>query len=492
MPKFKRTLLYTLFSLGILTVVVIAGSLTPSATPLPTSYTLNDLYNILTAGTEATAGNHTLSTTTEATATTSHSIGEIYALLANLINPNNIKSGTTYLGITSGDAVPTTVSASSSSLYPTTDQGTATGYSLADIYNLAVSPYTRVLSSSHTLTTSNAVNATMYSITEIYDALVAFKATLNAANINSGTTYMGVAGTYIDPYTDPALVGWWKLNGDSTDSSGNGNDGTWTGTYTNGFNGAQAGSFDGTSVFDSSQVSLSSANSHSVSFWFNKSSLSVANTNLLGFYNPASSGSLQSGISYTGSTLQAVICKVWVSCSAISTHPNMSDNTWHLISVNYRDNQHMDVYLDGVFIETVNQTVATTYTGVIHFGVAGNPGSFSGYLTGSMADIAIWSRALTADEILDIYTRGFKPVGGSCSANNQCQSENCSGSVCAAALVPLGGVCTQTSDCQSNLYCGGSADYVCTDGAIGAYCFNNASCASNFCDSGTSQCAVSP
>ncbi|MFA6227380.1 MAG: hypothetical protein WC631_02810 [Candidatus Paceibacterota bacterium] len=195
MPKFKRTLLYTLFSLGILTVVVIAGSLTPSpaVTPGPTSYTLSDLYNLIQNNTTATLGDHVLSTTTEVIATTSHSIGELYVLLANLVDPINLADGITKLGATAGEAKPSSLSASSSSLAPLTSPD-VTGYSLEDIWNLTQGSGIRVTSSSHTLTTGSVVGATMHSISQIYSALTNL---FSASDIKTGTTYLAVAGSYV-------------------------------------------------------------------------------------------------------------------------------------------------------------------------------------------------------------------------------------------------------------------------------------------------------
>ncbi len=190
----KKTYLYTTLFFFIIGITAIASFFTfaPSSVPAPTSYTLNDLYHFIQSNTVPTVTNHLLSTTTSTVSTTSHSIGEIYILLANLVDPANLPSGISKLGATSGSAKPATLTTTHIGfLTPTANTVVATGYSLEDIWNLIQG--TRVTSSSHTLSTSNIPSGTMHSITAIYSALAGL---FSSSDINSGTTYLGVSGSY--------------------------------------------------------------------------------------------------------------------------------------------------------------------------------------------------------------------------------------------------------------------------------------------------------
>ena len=75
-----------------------AGSLSPSAAPGGTMYTLNDIYTRLTTNAIATEGNHSLSSSASP-ASTMHTLKEIYQSIPTIV-VGTVKKGTTYLGIT--------------------------------------------------------------------------------------------------------------------------------------------------------------------------------------------------------------------------------------------------------------------------------------------------------------------------------------------------------------------------------------------------------
>ncbi|KKR62502.1 hypothetical protein A2643_01660 [Candidatus Nomurabacteria bacterium RIFCSPHIGHO2_01_FULL_39_220] len=79
--------------------VVYAGTITPpSGTPAAQFYTLSEIYNFITSNTTATEGGHgfTFSDSLEGTGRT---LTEIYSSLASLISADKVKSGTTYLNV---------------------------------------------------------------------------------------------------------------------------------------------------------------------------------------------------------------------------------------------------------------------------------------------------------------------------------------------------------------------------------------------------------
>ena len=111
-----------LISILAVTAIVKAGTLTPSATPSATSYTLEDIYIRLTANTAATEANHDLSTTTSPAASF-YTLTQIYDSVPT-INAAKLLDDTTYLGITGTMADNGSFSLTASS----TDQTVTAGY----------------------------------------------------------------------------------------------------------------------------------------------------------------------------------------------------------------------------------------------------------------------------------------------------------------------------------------------------------------------------
>lgn len=171
------------------------SKLSPESLPSSTFHSLSDIYNLITNNSTSTPSN-AISTSSSPTATTSHSINEIYALLANLIKQEDIKTGTTILGITGNygtlDPNYATVTPTYSSLFPNEAPGVQ-GYTLENIYNLIVNNATTT-SGSHSFAITPA--ASMYTTTEIYDALINLSANLSSSTIRNGVSYLGTTGIY--------------------------------------------------------------------------------------------------------------------------------------------------------------------------------------------------------------------------------------------------------------------------------------------------------
>lgn len=112
----KRTLSFLTagISLLICATVTYAGSLTPSASPAATSYTLTDIYTRLTTNATATAGNHAFAPSGSPSATL-HTLTELYNAVPT-IDATKIKNGTTYLGIT-GSLLPNSGTATTPSVF---------------------------------------------------------------------------------------------------------------------------------------------------------------------------------------------------------------------------------------------------------------------------------------------------------------------------------------------------------------------------------------
>jgi hypothetical protein len=202
------------------------------------------------------------------------------------------------------------------------------------------------------------------------------------------------------------LVGWWPFNGNSNDESGNGNNGTVNGAtltmdrfgnlnaayYFNGGNSAiilnpTLGNFGQSDftisawILDTSQVNggaivskrnaFGSGNYFSID-WINSPGFEIDETN---FSN------------YVTNTL-----------------PGTFLNAWH----NYlfiRDSLTLSIYLDGFLqSQTLSPTVQNFSNSVNStFGARYNNSTLVEYFKGQIDDIGIWNRALTQQEITDLY-----------------------------------------------------------------------------------------
>ena len=205
------------------------------------------------------------------------------------------------------------------------------------------------------------------------------------------------------------LVGWWPFNGNANDQSGNNNNGTVNGASltTDRFgNSNKAYSFDGssTNIEIPSNQQLNLNTSFTISFWLKKNSNSI-NMGLIskerlsggGSYLFQYDGTGQYGFGINNDPGGCLNCNIGIS-SGILTQVNEWDfivGTW--------DNTNLKFYLNN---NLLNQGSATL----------GNGGSllssnfslfFGKYLNsfcnGKLDDIGIWNRALTPQEISDLY-----------------------------------------------------------------------------------------
>lgn len=216
------------------------------------------------------------------------------------------------------------------------------------------------------------------------------------------------------------LVAWWGFTGNANDSSGNNNNLTVTSaTLTTDRNGVAnaAYSFNGTSSYltnNALSYSFSQTGTHSISFWIKKTG-NTEGVALMSGSNTASNfiwllqcdtskavyGTNKQGQSWT-----------WLN------GPNYSITQWeHYVAV--YNNQSMQLYKNGVSIGTTTNTyTSTTQASLpIYIGRAIS----GGYIAANLDDIGIWSRALTATEISQLYSATL--------STNEVKSQLISGSI---------------------------------------------------------------
>jgi GH43 family beta-xylosidase len=207
------------------------------------------------------------------------------------------------------------------------------------------------------------------------------------------------------PGTGP--IGWWKLDNNLNDSSGNGRNGTGSGspTFTTGkFN--QAINLNGTSQFVTAPNSVNTTGSFSVSAW-------VRLTSLTGYRTIAS----QDGNTISGFYLQyhqaagnkfAFAMKASDSDSSTLTEAlstsSPATNTWyHVVGVRNKANNTILLYVNGVLQQTLAYSAAWNATGSTIIGAAKFSGNRVDRLQGQIDSVRIYNRALTAAEVTTLF-----------------------------------------------------------------------------------------
>jgi len=222
--NFKLVISLVCLILILSAVFVFAGNISNEDEPTPTFYTITDIYNLIHNIDTASEGNHSLSPDVEATATSSYSISQIYADLANLIDIDKVATGTVYLGVT-GDYGNTnhatsTVDIISSSLDPIGSPGDPIGYTLEDICNL-INDAGTASAGGHADAPTLPPDGSMCTLSDVYTSLVDL-GVAKAPYVNPDTTYFGTTGRYYpgsgfaggngtegDPYQ---ITNWTQLN----------------------------------------------------------------------------------------------------------------------------------------------------------------------------------------------------------------------------------------------------------------------------------------
>ncbi|MDO8498937.1 MAG: DUF2341 domain-containing protein [bacterium] len=338
----------------------------------------------------------------------------------------------------------------------------ATGFTSPTIYvNGKVSSTLTANTWQHiTVTTGTAFNAsaiTMGKVSSTYlngylDDVKIYNYARSAAQIktdylagksNAGTKQgdSAVLGSKPEDWLSNGLVGYWKMDeaaansctgasNDSCDSSGNGNDGAWSGNTTVGTgkfgNGVSMdGTGDFTTISDPGTSVLDITGQITMSAWVKTSGTNdytgiiFKNTGYTGYQMSFNtSGGVRADL-YNGSTYIT---------PANST--NVENGSWHLVTTTY-DGATAKIYVDGV--------VGTNATGT-GFLTANNASMLIGRdsccgggrdLNGTIDDVRIYNRALSPKEVSDLYNWAPGPKvnlkmeeGSGTSANDSSGNSN--------------------------------------------------------------------
>jgi hypothetical protein len=198
------------------------------------------------------------------------------------------------------------------------------------------------------------------------------------------------------------LVGWWPFNGNANDESGNGNDGMVNGAIltTDRFSNINnAYSFDGvndlitivTSTHPTGNVDITySLWIYSLNNSVNKSLLNVGDNGITN-KRSAIGNEITGGISYIA------------QANDIASSYFSPLNQWHNIIVT-KAGESVNFFLDGMLFNfgTITSGQNITNTRIV-FGSNGTNWGGGEFFSGKLDDIGIWNRALTQQEISNLY-----------------------------------------------------------------------------------------
>jgi flagellar hook assembly protein FlgD len=239
-------------------------------------------------------------------------------------------------------------------------------------------------------------------------------------NVSSYGAYQGLldeAAIYNRALTDTEIstsyntglgrVALWHMDGDWTDASGNGNNGTannGAAFSTDKRVGTQAGSFDGTDDYVSgSAADLPSGSSpRTLSAWVKVGSGTQSRAILQ--YGTGSASNFQL---FLDSSNRAAVGS---SNGSISGTSSLSDGQWHYVVGVYEGTgtNIAGIYVDGV-LENSGTITAPDTTGD-GFSIGAFLGG-GGYLNGLIDEAVIYNHAITVDEINKTYQEGLGRIG---------------------------------------------------------------------------------
>jgi hypothetical protein len=227
----------------------------------------------------------------------------------------------------------------------------------------------------------------------------------------SAQTLMAQVPSYVP--TD-GLAGYWPFSGNANDESGNSHNGTVTGatlTADRFGNPNSAYNFNGTSSYvyagNISSLTGTSSSSTTISFWMNSTSTSGSNSDLFDLRSTNNS-SIQVYNNNNGNAGQILVnnynAPVANGFSAISPEA-LNINTWyHILCVVNNSNNHLTIYVNGVQKADLSTTVGLLTNPKLNIGSRFD--LFNNrccYFKGSIDDFTIWNRALTQQEITNLY-----------------------------------------------------------------------------------------
>jgi hypothetical protein len=199
------------------------------------------------------------------------------------------------------------------------------------------------------------------------------------------------------------LVAWWKFDGNATDSIGTNHGTVYSASLTTGRNGTAdtAYYFGGTNQYIGASDSVCPTNNaaRTISAWVKIASAPSADKGVV-CYGKAGTA-FQACVLYAQGTSGKAGFSNWQDAGALSTG-SVCNATWKMVTTTVSPTNTMRIYVNGVIGATVTQVINTvSEAGALSIGQFGN--GQNGFVAGSIDDVRVYNRALSAAEILQIW-----------------------------------------------------------------------------------------
>lgn len=226
--------------------------------------------------------------------------------------------------------------------------------------------------------------------------------------VNYSDTCNAVSGSLVN-----GLVGYWPFCGNANDQSGNGNNGVVNGASltTDRFgnpNSAYEFNMNYIKVNNSSIYNFS--DNLSINVWYKISNDMGAITLNTYFVSKHQSGSLDSSYTlYNENNCGPTVYQTDVSgnISFIRNSAFCDTSSWHMLTLTF-NNPNMIMYLDGIYYSTITaNNIKQTLLPLVFGGTnnSSNPDDIIGRMKGKLDDIGIWNRALTQQEVSQLFNQ---------------------------------------------------------------------------------------
>ena len=200
------------------------------------------------------------------------------------------------------------------------------------------------------------------------------------------------------------LQGWWPFNGNASDDSGNGNNGTVNGaslTEDRFGNVNKAYSLNGATDFISINNSFDFQN-RTYNFWYKPTSIEATTGILIVCDNPQLlNGVTQARVIKSNNIDSVQIATGLLAGFYLGTSTNI--NNWQMLTYVRKINS-VDLFLNGSFISSSSQIGTYVSSNGNSQTILGCSRDFSNdFYNGKIDDLGIWNRALNQQEITDLF-----------------------------------------------------------------------------------------
>lgn len=196
------------------------------------------------------------------------------------------------------------------------------------------------------------------------------------------------------------LVGWWRFNGDASDASGNGYNGTLNGgTFSTGQNSLANGSYSLNGTGDYVNAAPISLAKFTVSAWVKPNGVQTGSASIVADGYP---GKVNYAIYFDGGTTN-VRAGIYLSGWSVTSAFTLIDSVWSHVAFTYNGSVEA-LYVNGILVHTTAYTV-TPSSGGLSLNI-GKRWDQANYFKGLIDDVRIYSNASTSSDIQAMYTAG--------------------------------------------------------------------------------------